>query len=116
MSSDANFLDITLLGKEYRVVCPPEEEDALRQAVDHVDSKMREIAEKTRSNAAERIAVMAALNVAHEFLLLQSRPPEAEPAPDPRHDEGLDIDVVKRRIGHMEAELDAVLAPQDRLI
>jgi cell division protein ZapA len=116
MSSDTNFLDITLLGKEYRVACPPEEESALRQAVDHVDGKMREIAEKTRSNAAERIAVMAALNIAHEFLLLQNRPPEAAPAPDHRHDEGLDIGEVKRRIGHMEAELDAVLASQDRLI
>jgi cell division protein ZapA len=116
MSSEANFLDVTLLGKEYRVACLPEEEDALRQAVDHVDGKMREIAEKTRGNAAERIAVMAALNLAHEFLLLQSRFPKEGPAPDQRHDEGLDIGAVKRRIERMEAELDAVLAPQDKLI
>ncbi|MDR0440865.1 MAG: cell division protein ZapA [Candidatus Accumulibacter sp.] len=116
MSSDASFLDIVLLGKEYRVACPPGEEDALRQAVDHVDGKMREIAGKTHNNAAERIAVVAALNIAHEFLLLQSRPPEADAAPDHRRDEGLDIDAAKRRIEHMEAELDAVLTPQDKLI
>jgi cell division protein ZapA len=116
MSSEANFLDITLLGKEYRVACPPEEEAALRQAVDHVDGKMREIAEKTHSNAAERIAVMAALNIAHEFLLLQNRPPEEASASEQNHVEGLDIDAVKRRIEHMEAELDAVLVPQDKLI
>jgi cell division protein ZapA len=116
MSSEANFLDITLFGKEYRVACPPEEEDALRQAVDHVDGKMREIAEKTHGNAAERIAVMAALNIAHEFLSLQNRLPEEISAPEKSHVGGLDIDAVKRRIGHMEAELDAVLAPQDKLI
>ena len=33
MSSDANFLDITLLGKEYRVACPPEDRDATRWAM-----------------------------------------------------------------------------------
>jgi cell division protein ZapA len=116
MPSEANFLDITLLGKEYRVACPPEEEKALRQAVDYVDGKMREIAEKTHSTAAERIAVMAALNIAHEFLSLQNRPPEEASAPEQNHVEGLDIGAVKRRIEHMEAELDAVLAPQDKLI
>jgi cell division protein ZapA len=116
MSSDTNFLDITLLGKEYRVACLSEEENALRQAVDHVEGKMREIAEKNHSNAAERITVMAALNIAHEFLSLQSRFPEEDPAPNHRHDEGLDIDAIKRRIEHMETELDAVLAPQDKLI
>jgi cell division protein ZapA len=117
MSSEANFLDVTLLGKEYRVACPPEEESALRQAVGHVDGKMREIDEKTRGNAAERterIAVMAALNIAHEFLTLQNRLLEKDSAPDP--DKGLDIDAAKRRIADMEAELDAVLAPQDKLI
>jgi cell division protein ZapA len=116
MSSETNFLDVTLLGKEYRVACLPEEEDALRQAVDHVDGKMREIAGKTRGNAAERIAVMTALNLAHEFLSLQNRLSEEASAPDRRHDEGLDIGAVKRRIEHMEAELDAALSPQDKLI
>jgi cell division protein ZapA len=37
-------------------------------AAAYVDGKMRDIAEKTKSNLAERIAVMAALNIAHEHL------------------------------------------------
>ena len=105
MSGEPNFLDVILLGKEYRVACPPEEREALQSAVDYVDGKMHEIAEKTKSNIAERIAVMAALNIAHE-LLSQKKTPAG----------GLDIGAVRRRISAMETQLDAVLAPQEKLL
>ncbi len=115
MPDENSYLDITLLGKEYRVACPPEERDALLDAVAYVDSKMHDIAEKTRSNISERIAVMAALNIAHE-LLSQSRLPEDAPSSGMRPDAGLDFGTVRRRIVHMEAQLDSVLASQDSLI
>ena len=109
MTKDANFLDIILLGKEYRVACPPEDKDALLRAVAYIDGKMHDIAEKTRINISERIAVMAALNVAHEFLSLQNQITE-------NHETELDFSDVKRRISLMEAQIDAVLDPQDKLI
>jgi cell division protein ZapA len=68
MPNETHFLDITLLGKEYRVACPPDQRAALLNAAAYVDGKMRDIAEKTKSNLAERVAVMAALNIAHEHL------------------------------------------------
>ncbi len=110
MPNETHFLDITLLGKEYRVACPPEQRAALLDAAAYVDGKMRDIAEKTKSNLAERIAVMAALNIAHEHLcgnqdvLQMDQKIESEI--------GLDIDAVRRRICHMETELEAVLKPQ----
>lgn len=116
MTNDANHLDITLLGKEYRVACPPDERAALLQAVAYVDGKMHDIAEKTRSNISERIAVMAALNIAHEFLAVQNTPPADLAAPSAHLDAGLDFGAVKRRIALMETQLDSVLAPQDKLI
>lgn len=115
MPNDTNYLDIALLGKEYRVACPAEEREALLAAVAYVDAKMHDIAEKTRSNISERIAVMAALNIAHEFLSLSA--PSQEIGDNDRDLEtGLDFGAVKRRIGLMEAQLDAVLGPQDKLI
>ena len=111
-----NYLDITLLGKEYRIACPPEEREALQAAVSYVDEKMHEISDRTKSNIAERIAVMVALNIAHEFLSQQNRLSEGNSAPSHRPDAGLDFGAVKRRIGLMEAQLDAVLGPQDKLI
>jgi len=114
MPNEANYLDITLLGKEYRVACPPAEHDALLSAVAYVDDKMHDIAEKTKSNIAERIAVMAALNIAHEHLSQQHSAGEIELIDGAKT--GLDFGAVKRRISDMEAELEAVLAPQDKLL
>jgi len=114
MTNETNHLDITLLGKEYRVACPPDEHDALLSAVAYVDEKMRDIAEKTRSRIAERIAVMAALNIAHEYL--SQTHAAAETNPQAGSETTLDFGAVKRRISGMEAELDAVLAPQAKLI
>jgi cell division protein ZapA len=115
MPNDTNYLDIALLGKEYRVACPAEEREALLAAVAYVDAKMHDIAEKTRSNISERIAVMAALNIAHEFLSL-SAPSQEIGDNDSGLETGLDFGAVKRRITLMEAQLDSVLEPQDKLI
>ena len=114
MPNEANYLDITLLGKEYRVACPPEERDALLAAVAYVDEKMHDIAEKTKSNISERIAVMAALNIAHEYLSHKPAANETPPVFVP--ETGLDFGAVKRRISDMEAKLEAVLAPQEKLL
>ncbi len=114
MPNEANFLDITLLGKEYRVACPPDERDALLAAVAYVDEKMHDIAEKTKSNISERIAVMAALNIAHEHLSQKHQISDSQLTVG--SETGLDFGAVRRRISDMEAKLEAVLAPQDKLI
>lgn len=106
MNAEPNFLDVKIMGREYRVACLPEERDALLAAVDLVDNKMREIAQKTKSTIAERVAVMAALNIAHERL--------AVPA-GAASDETVASTETKRRIEDMGARLDAVLAPQQQL-
>ncbi|MCE1238917.1 MAG: cell division protein ZapA [Azonexaceae bacterium] len=105
MSGEPNFLDVKIMGREYRVACLPEERDALLSAVDLVDNKMREIAQRTKSTIAERVAVMAALNIAHERLAVpQDGVQETVASPD-----------AKRRIEDMGARLDAVLASQQQL-
>ena len=107
MMAEGNFLDVKIMGREYRVACMPEEREALVQAVDLVDNKMREIAQRTRNTVAERVAVMAALNIAHELL---ARPETAvEVAED------VDTSEAKRRIEGMGARIDAVLVPEQQL-
>ncbi len=108
--SSTNYLDIFLLGKEYRVACPPEEHEALQAAVTYVDNKMRDIADKTKSSIPERIAVMAALNIAHELLTRDSNP-AAQPTEE--SETSLDFGDTLRRISVMEAQLDAALVPQE---
>lgn len=106
MSSEPNFLDVKIMGREYRVACAPAERDALLSAVDLVDNKMREIAQRTKSTIAERVAVMAALNIAHEHL-------SGNPAANAFA--AVDTSDAKRRIGDMGARIDSVLAPQQNL-
>lgn len=98
---DANTLDIVLMGREYRVACAPEEREALQSAVAFVDEKMRELGEKTKSTG-ERLAVMTALNLAHELLSIK--------LPG-----GFDMQEFRRRIGAMQTRLDEALASQEQL-
>lgn len=106
MSLEPNFLDVKIMGREYRVACSPEERDALLAAVDLVDGKMREIAQRTKSTIAERVAVMAALNIAHEYLAGAGEKTSAM---------AVDTSDARRRIDAMGARIDTVLAPQQRL-
>ena len=99
MPQAGNFLDVTIFGREYRVACPPGEKDALQSAVGFVDQRMTDIAGSAKSPSPERIAVMAALNIAHEFL--SHRESNAE---------GFDTASARRRIDAMEARLDSLLA------
>src|SRR5262245_21746184 len=110
MTDKAKALDVNIMGRSYKVTCPDEEREALLQAVAYLDQKMAEIKSGGRVASAERIAVMAALNIAHELLEARSRG-AASAAPSPSAD-GFDIAEVKRRMAAMLATLDQALAPQ----
>ena len=59
---------VHILGKDYQVACPPEERDALLRAASELDRRMRDIRQSGNVLGVERIAVMAALNLANELL------------------------------------------------
>ncbi|MDT8282414.1 MAG: cell division protein ZapA [Gammaproteobacteria bacterium] len=61
-------LNITIMGKEYRVACPIEEQDNLRASAALLNEKLAEIKKKGAVIGTERIAIMAALNMSHEIL------------------------------------------------
>ena len=62
---------VRILDREYLVGCTPEERDGLVSAATLLDSRMRELRSSNRMAGIDRIAVLAALNLAHE--LVQSR-------------------------------------------
>ncbi len=95
-------LDVSIMGREFRVACPEGEEQALLDAVAYLDRKMNDIRETGKIIGVERIAIMAALNIAHE--LLSARLPG-----------GFDIGEFKRRMGSMQAQIEQALSEQDKL-
>ncbi len=71
MKSENITVKVKLLGKEYPVSCSRSEEGALLQASRYLEDKMREIRNAGKTIGLDRIAIMAALNLAHEFIKLQ---------------------------------------------
>lgn len=67
---------IHILDKEYRIACPEDERDALLASVAYLNRKVKEIRDSGRVVGADRIAVMAALNITHELLQQSSRKDE----------------------------------------
>jgi len=102
MAEGPKTVEVNLLGRTYRVACDDDEREALMQAVAYLDAKMNEIHKAGKVMGAERIAVMAALNVAHELLSVKLGA-------------GFDIGHAKRRISAIESQLDAALAKQEKL-
>jgi len=94
-------LDVTIMGREFRVACPDDEREGLLQAVTHLDRKMREIRDSGKVIGLERIAIMAALNITHDYLA--ARPLQ----PDDRQG--------RERVERLVGLLDQALAQQDNL-
>lgn len=95
-------LDVTILDRQYRVACPDDERENLMASVAYLDQKMREIKGAGKIAGADRIAVMAALNIAHELL-------------SSRTGAGFDLAEYKRRMGSMNTLVDDALATQEKL-
>jgi len=73
MASEPTAVTVNILGKEYRVACPPEEREGLLQSAAYLDKKMREIRERGRTSGSDNVAVMAALNITHELMQKQGQ-------------------------------------------
>ena len=101
-ANTVNSIEISILGRSYKIACKEGEREALLEAVAYLDAKMAEIKSAGKVNGTDRIAVMAALNIAHELL-------------STKLGNGFDVGQAKRRISLIEAKLDEVLARQDKL-
>ena len=66
-------LSVRILEKEYFVACPAEERTALLDSAELLNGRMKEIRDSGKIVGLDRIAVMAALNLAHEVIKLRAR-------------------------------------------
>lgn len=107
-------LDITILGREFKVACAESERDELTEAVALLDARMREIRDASKITGTDRIAVMAALNIAHD-LLRERRARPVSPSPPDMPESSIDAPSAQRRIAAMQTAIDRALAGQDKL-
>ena len=100
--SGVKNIDITILDRQYRVACPDDEREELMASVAYLDKKMREIKGAGKIAGADRVAVMAALNITHELLSAKTGA-------------GFDLGEYKRRMQSMNSLVDEALASQEKL-
>lgn len=68
MNKPGSPVAVSILGKEYRIACEPGTESELINAARFLDARMREVRSSGKVIGTDRIAVMVALNLAHELL------------------------------------------------
>ena len=68
MSEQNTAIQVTILDKQYQVSCPPSDQEALIKSARYLDENMRKIKGRGNIHGAEKIAVMAALNITHDML------------------------------------------------
>jgi len=102
MSDKINTLSVTILDRELRVACPENEREELLDAVAYLNRKMVEIRDTGKIVNAERIAIMAALNISHELLSMKLG-------------RGVDLGDLTRRMNSMQTAIDQALSEQDKL-
>ena len=99
-------LDVSIMGNPYRLSVKEGEEKTLQEAVSYLDGKLCALRDSGKVKGNDRIAVMAALSMAAEFLSVKA--PQG-PLSD------LSILEVKQKLGAMHTVLDDALTPQENL-
>ncbi len=108
-AKDAKGITINVMGREFRVAAPDGEERQLVASVDLLNRKMKEIRDGGKVVGNERIAIMAALNIAHEHLQNQGGRSH-RPA-----DISVDEDFVRRKMELFEGMIDKAVSDQEKL-
>ncbi len=97
--SEATPVTVNILDREFLIGCTPEERPGLLAAASYLDGKMREVRGASRMQSVDRIAVLAALNMAHELLQAKNNSESQS-------------NVVAQQLQALRAKLDAALAPR----
>lgn len=95
-------LSLMILGREYRIACPPNERTELIACAKYVDQKMQAIQSSGKVMGADRIAVLAALQIAQELFGAKGA-------------DGVAVGELRRRLRELNLLADEMLAPQEKL-
>lgn len=97
-------VEVTLLGRHFTIGSPLEERDTLEQAVRLLGDKIQAIQNGGRIVDADKIAIMAALNIAHDLLKVKVG------------DGGLEMSTIRRKIQQMSEAADEALSQTQPLL
>ncbi|AEJ01609.1 protein of unknown function DUF710 [Nitrosomonas sp. Is79A3] len=90
-------LNLNIMGRELYVTCPDEEREEIQLAAAYLDRKIQEIKAEGKVIDSDRIAIIAALSITHELLML-------------RNGTGFDMNEFRRRIISLKNKVDEVIS------
>jgi len=93
---------LRLVDREFLIACAPEEREGLLEAAGYLDRKMRELRANARAPGFDRLSVLAAISITHDYLALRKQYAGAD------HDVTGALDALRRKV---EAALDAQAGP-----
>ena len=113
---------INVMGREFRVAAPQGEERQLLASVDLLNKKMKELRDGGKVVGNERIAIMAALNIAHDYLQLlvsgtikNSDTQNAQTSSEKNTNNSVDAEFVRRKMESLESVIEKAILEQEKL-
>lgn len=100
MSNSSEPVALRLIDREFLIACAPEEREGLLESAAYLDRKMRELRANAKTPGFDRLAVLAAISITHEFLALRKQHSGADQSV------GDTLSAMRRKL---EAALDAQL-------
>ena len=64
----AKQIEVKILGRDFSIACPENEEENLTKSINYLNHKIEEIQESGSVNGVDKTIIMAALNITHEYL------------------------------------------------
>ncbi|MCX7064702.1 MAG: cell division protein ZapA [Proteobacteria bacterium] len=102
MPRPPSTVSVRILEKEYQVNCPEEEVDELTASARYLDAQMRGIRDSGKVLGLDRMAVMAALNIANDLLRL-------------KNERATVVTTIERKVGELTQRVTTALADAKQL-
>jgi cell division protein ZapA len=121
-SSTSKGVTINVMGREFRVAAPQGEERQLLASVELLNKKMKELRDGGKIVGNERIAIMAALNIAHDYLQLlvsgtnkNSDTQNTSTSSAKNTNNSVDAEFVRRKMESLESVIEKAISEQEKL-
>lgn len=88
---------INIMGRPYQIKCPENEVHSLQRAATFLEDKMKHIRDTSQVLSIDRLAVIAALNIAHQFLNLENQSSDH-------------LETIQQRLRNLHKKVDTILS------
>ena len=100
--TEDHLIAVKILDRDYKVKCPADKTKALQESASYVDEQMRKLLQSTTVHSTDRVAIITALNICHEFMQLKKQKDNY-------------IDIMNQRIQDLQRRVENFLASNEEI-